>query len=403
MKKNRFIKCVPLIIEILSIFLVFLSGSIYSDSKEEKISDYAASVALKQSSGEIFSINVGNSNNCNKLLPVNQELYNLYGIFKQEKITFASSINSTKQDHIITIEDQEGINLSILYVGATGSDKYIYGHKRFKHHVFPVELMFEDDRSKASEVSEYICYVSKSQATRLLNKNNGYPDDYDEYSNDDYESLLYTSLDISIDENKQSFSIINIYFEDNYYCSGLNHVMGDFIMCSYYIPLNLRSEQKSMYFMSKYSYQNRYFMKYINKVYSSDGFVTSVNSYNITGEFNEKLLISFYKMPKTDDALSFIIACLSAAISLFGMFLIYKFKMKYVLLYMTCSYLVSFIVFRIAFAISKEVLWFSSFSCRAFVLFYLLVFVLFFIVKLFNRKNKKTIRTSGKNWYEISI
>ena len=389
---------------IFSVFLIFAGGSFSNDAKEERIADYAANVAIQQSDGELFSINVGNKKSYTRMLPVDHELYNLYGIFKQEKITFASSINATKQDHNITIQGDEDINLSFLYVGPTGSIKYTRGHKKYLHYVFPVELMFEDNRGKAAEVSEYICYLSKSQATRLLNRKNNYSSSYDNYSEDDYKELLYSPLTITIDvDNQFTFSIINVYFEDNYYCTGLSHVMGDFVICSYYLPLNLRSEQKSMYFMSKYSYQNKYFMDYINDTYSGDDFEISINPYNIKGNFNDGFLLSFYKMPKNNNSWAFMFVFLAASVVLFGLFLAYKFKMKHILLYFTCSYIFSYLIFKIIFLISKNVIWFSSFSCRTFVLFYLIMFTLILVIKYIVIKRNESIKKLGKSGYEISI
>lgn len=386
---------------LISALLVFFSlssifvGSYFSDdAKQERIADYASQVAKNQSDGDIFALTVENTKQPQGLLPVDHELYSLYGIFKQEKITFASTINSSKE-HTIYLEDNFDTNLSILYVGPVGSNAY---HNHFKHYVFPVELMFEDVPSKAYKTSNYISYISKTQATQILNKRNGIVDSDHEYSDEEYRSLLYQPVSFTIDgQESEKFSVINIYLEENYYCKGLNSVMGDFIISSYYLPFGLRNDQKSLYFMSKYSYQNRYFMNYINQVYSGDEYKVSINYYNIIGNIDADLITSFHNREKSDYTASLILLSISATLflSLIIFFLIIKGSTNLGILSFT--YFGTYLIFLFMYLISKNVCWFSFLGCKLFVLFGVLsaVFVFIFRAILFYRREKKK--------YEISI
>ena len=393
----KFRVLISLLLIFFSTSFLFLGGYFSNDARFERVADYASLVAQNQCNGGIFSLSVENVQKKGNMISPDQELYNLYGIFKQEKITFASTINATKQDHSILIHDDPVNNLSMLYVGPTGSIEY---KNHFKHYVFPVELMFEDNQSKAYDVSNYICYLSKSQATRLLNIKNNFLIDEAEYTEEDYKELLYTPITFDIDNgNLFDFSIINIYFEDNYYCSGLTSVMGDFVMCSYYLPMNLRESQKSLYFMSKYSYQNRYFMNYINKVYSGDKYLVTVNSYNIKGRFNSNLLTSFHNIKQQNEGLKyvFVISSFIVISSFVALFIFCKGKINFLFLLVFCFS--PYFLFRIIFAISKNVLWFSFYSSKIFLIAITFLFLFCIIYKATLHKKKRIIT---KN-YEITI
>ena len=388
---------------VLSVSSIFLSGFYSGDAKFERIADYASFVAENQCNGGLFSISVENTKNKGSLLPPDNELYNLYGIFKQEKITFASTINASKKEHTILLRDGTSTNLSFLYLGPTGTIEY-KGH--YKHYVFPVEMMFKDNQSKAYEASKYVCYLSKSQAIRILDRQNGLSSTgVSNYSHQDFEKLLYTPITIDIDgDNRFTFSIINIYFEDNYYCSGLTSVMGEYIMCSYYLPLDLRQDQKSLYFMSKYSYQNRYFMNYINQVYPGEEYSVSVNSLNIKGNYDDDLITSFRFVETENETMSYIFISLFV---LFSVFFVYtyviskgKINLFLILLGVFCPYY----VFKIIKTSSNNVAWFSLFSTRTFLIYVIavLLFLILYKTVCFSM-NKRTNLFQFRKMYEIDI
>ena len=394
---------VLLIAEIISFSFSFLSGYFSNDAHEEAIAEYASEIATKHTNDGIFAITLGNIEGKATLLPVDHELYNLYGIFKQEKITFASSINSDKTEHNIVLESNLSSNLSILYVGPLGSFSY---KDHFKHYVFPVESMFEDNQTKAYEVSQYICYLSKSQATRLLNKRRGNDETYNEYTIDDYKSLLYEPVSVRIDEeNVFDFSVINIYLENNYYHYGLNAVMGEYIVCSYYLPMELRKQQKSMYFMSKYVYQNRYFMNYINSTYPGDNYLVSVNKYNIKGSFDETRTLSFRDLYKNEQSTSLIFLLGSIFMLsgfLFACIFLDKRSLKITSVVIPCFVYFGFKIISHSTGMSE---WFSSYSCRIFFWLYLgliLAYISFMLIPRLFKLRKKDKITQGL-YYEINV
>lgn len=415
MRKSHVFKYfLSILFGMISFSLIFVGGYFTNDANVERIADYTARVATEQSEGQLFSLTVGASDKKTSLLPVDHELFNLYGIFKQRKITFASTINADKKDHTIYLDGNTDCNLSFLYVGSVGTDKYkgtekYEGQENYgwKHRQFPVELMFEDSGKKAREFADdtnpkYPCYISETQAIRLLNKNYGFDDSSHKYSKDDYEKLLYKTIKVQIDKTQNfDFAILNIYSEKNYYCKGLSYTMGNFLVCSYWLPMNLRLEQRSTYFMSEYSYQNRYFMNYINETYGGNNYNVDVNSFNISGHYDKNFIISFHSKEEYKSFLPAILISLAAFTLLANVGFIYFAKIKWMLPLLLLSSFIPYYLFKIIYKIGKDVRWFSSFSCRLFFFVFLFVLLLICLYWLFEACIKA--RKTNLKYYEVNI
>lgn len=383
--------------------LIFISGLFSSKTQIEKISEYATNVVINHTkSQKLCAVTVEKGSNSGAITDPINEFHNLYGTFKQEKITFASAINADKR-HSIFIED-ESHNLSLLYCGGIGSIEY---HDHYKHFVFPIETMFSD--ADVSQTADYIAIISESQAKTLLEKANIPKQDDGSFSKEDYKSLIKQPLNIQVDGVFSTFGISNIYYETNYYFGGLKEVMGDFIMVSYYLPNNLRSEQQNMYFLSDYTYQNKYFMDYINSVYPSKDYILKVNHYNVFGEIDDYYLTSFYYSSaiKKLDWLStlFVVFAIS---SLFAslVFLFFGtetiFKRKAFCLFVVL--LIPYLLFLTLYKITSNVGFFSSFSCKINVysiLIYSITLILLLTYK--NHLRFKSLSNKKGPFYEIHL
>lgn len=316
--KNK--KLLSNIFNVVALSFVFAGGIFSKSTRFEEVADYATQVVINNTENQKYcAITVEKGENNNDLYSADSEFHNLYGIFRQEKITFASAINADKK-HDISIENVTG-NLSMFYFGAIGSVEY-KGH--YRHTTFPLEFMFNEKDTYS--VGRYHVYLSQKQADEyLLNKigvkTNG-------FSSEDYESLIATLIPVKIDNQTFDFVIQNIYYNHNYYYEGLTEVMDDFIGINYYLPLDLRSEQKNMYFMSEYTYQNRYFMNYINDNYNSKEYVIKVLHNNIIGEIDDKYLLSFYYLDKIDNFDWLFIVCIITSIILYAISLILVFELN---------------------------------------------------------------------------
>ncbi len=405
MLKNFFNKChlFRFLFSFLGITLIFAGGFFSSNTRLEKISEYATKVAVEHTkNGKICALTVEKTKESGPLPDSTTEFYNLYGTFKQEKITFASAINADKR-HNITINNISD-NLSFLYAGPSGTIKY-NGH--YKHFVLPIETMFGG--VDVSSVSDYAAYISETHANKMLENLGVLKKDGDKYTGNDYESLIKQPLKINIDGTEYTFGICNIYYQQNYYYEGVSETIGDFIMVSYYLPNNLRTEQQNIYFMSNYTYQNKYFMNHINNVYSSKKYSLKVNPYNIVGEIDEELLTSFYYSSsiRSLDWLNIVFivhGILFLALSLLCFFATLESTSK-LSCFINIVWLFSpYILFSLLFILTGNVCFLSEVSCKvnAFcVLTYLTVILILF---KFKEKIVKTVFfLRSDSYHEISI
>ena len=260
--------CNPLLL-LASMTSIFVAGNFSNNKTIESVATYAAKIVNENTQNKKYcGLTVQTTNDSGNLADSYNEFHNLYGLFRQTKVTFGSAMNlynneKKTKDHNIRMNfgsNGHSDNLSLFYLGAIGSDSY-KGH--FKHYTYPIETMFEDDKSKYSLVpKKYVAYISQSHADKLLESYGEIKDSTGKYSGDQYRSLLDDAsrnvVDVLIDSETEThkFAILNIYLESNYYYEGMSEILNDFIAVSYYVPDNLRNEQKNIYFLSEYPYQN---------------------------------------------------------------------------------------------------------------------------------------------------
>lgn len=397
-----------ILLSFLALTLTFAAGSFYSNTKFEKIADYASTVVKNNTEKKKYCcVNVGPGEGSDSIADSTSEFHNLYGAFRQEKVTFASTINS-EREHEIYLPFGISDNLALFYSGATGTVEY---HDCYRHTTYPIQTMFPD--GNYYDISDYAAYISQTHADKLLEHNNIKSVD-GKYSLDDYEKLLGSILTISIDGKPSDFVIQNIYYEIDYYYEGISDVVGDFIMVSYYLPFELRKEQKNMYFMSEYSYQNKYFMSYINKLYSSKNYTVELGHFNIIGQVNDDYLLSFYysDILTSNDWISVFLLVLSCALLLISIVLFYRscnnVRRKTDVLISIISAVVLFIpfsIFWLIYKITSNPSFLSEFSSKSNTIM-ILVYLIAMIVSLIkNRRNLLIEKHQLQNgeFYEINI
>ena len=400
---------------------IFFAGY-YSDFRIiESVAAYTAKVVNENTANKKYcALTVQSTKDSGNIADSYNEFHNLYGLFKQEKVTFGSAMNlynkeKKEKDHVITLQHNSinvSDNLSLFYLGPVGSDEY-KGH--YKHYVYPLETMFKDDKSKYSRVTnKYVAYISQSHADRLLESYGETKDSDGNFSPQQYKSLLDDTnrniVDVTFDSDTDNyqFAILNIYLQSNYYYEGLSEILSDFIAVSYYVPNDIRNEQKNIYFLSEYPYQNEYFMNYVNDLYSNGKFKIEINHNNIIGDIDDKFATSFYyeslnNPHKWASSLMLIICyCLIG----YYFFFTYKnkyFKSKAFILLMFTVCLIPYIIFHTIYSVTFSIDFFTYFSCKIyFVTLFIVVLavILFKILSEFLLNRRKTL---GDLYNEIDI
>ena len=420
MLKKKILKFNKIIIPALTFFsltLVFVAGFFSSNTKIEKVAAYAAEVTKNNTTGKQFCcLTAENSFASGSIPDAESEFRNLYGSFAQRKISFASVVNPDKE-HSITIGNSLTPNLSALYVGPVGSTIYKDSDnvEHIKHYIYPVDLMFEDNKDYEKEaVSNYYAYISQGHADIILDSyfhEEKLPDGH--YSIDSYRKiLLKANIPFRIDDKFFNVSVLNIFYEMNYYYSGLSEVVGDFIMISYSFPNNLAKERKNLYFLNDNSYQNEYYMKYINAVYNSDNYTIRVNHYNLIDRVDDEYLLSFYNFSGGTNAdwITIILCTFSAIVLIVCLSFIFYIKTKYKRIDLLSkvififSAFVPYLFFKLLFNLTRDVMFLSEVSAKTNTIFIIVYIVAIIIIGSVIRPLKtKLLKGFTADYYEVSV
>ena len=393
MKKSKVI--IKSILCILTLFFslssFIFSGYFSHDTFIERCADYTAQVVRNNTSNKTYcAISVTQTEDSGTTLDPYTEFHRLYGIFKQERATFGSMYNFGKTENVSLNEFDYNINQSMFYLGPVGTIKY-NGH--YKTYVYPFEVMFEDERMY--DISRYVVYISQSQANVILKKRGVTKD---QYSQEDYRSLLKTLTPITINGITENFVINNIFLETNYYYDCFKEVSGDFVLISYYLPIK-DYVKSNIYLLNEHKFQNEYFMNYLNNAYPNKKYDVRVCEKNINGKADLDLIIRFYygSSSKNDWA--------SALLISFGVFMaLLNFVMvwfeknganKKIAFFVSefIALFVPYLIFKAVYKTTSNIYYFSSFGLRLNFIFITILVVLnttaYFIYKRYKNASRK--------------
>lgn len=360
---------------VLSLSSTFISGIFSREASMEETAEYI-SQAINESvpTKDLLSIAVEKEGE-GSLPDDEHEFRQLYGVFRQEKITFATGYNMTKNETIIFNEIDSNVNLSAVYIGPTTGSVEYNGH--YKDVLYPVEVMFPLQRYDS--VSMQTALISESQATKLLEiRRPDFVRENDTYSQEQFKTLVGTALDVTTNGETKTFVIQDIFYENTYYSTGLDHTIGSFFYTSYYFPKNVK--RQNLYFMCTYPYENMYFMEYINSVYGDGNYKLKCVTNICEKAIDENRIVSFYPKNFTSKITGQIIFIV-LAFSLFGIaeFLIIKNKLFLNLFFVIAIITFSFIPYPLFYAIYKitsKTLVFSGYGCKLYALIALINSVL---------------------------
>ena len=400
---------------------IFFAGYFSNDRILESVATYVAKIVNENTENKKYcGLTVQSTDDSGDIADSYNEFHNLYGLFRQTKVTFGSAMNlfnneKKDKDHDIRMTlDSQNIsnNLSLFYLGAVGSDAY-KGH--YKHYVYPFETMFKDDKTKYNIVpKKYVAYISQTHADRLLERYGEERDSAGNFNEKQYKTLLddanRNTVDISIDSSGEiyQFAILNIYFQSNYYYEGMSEILDDFIAVSYYVPENLRNEQKNIYFLSEYPYQNEYFMNYVNELYSNGKYKIEINHNNIRGEIDDNFATSFYyeSLNNPHNWAVILIFILGSCLIILSVFVSFKkkyYRSKLFIFYILLVCALPYFIFKAIYTITYSADFFTFLSCKAYFVALssvLLALVLFNKVDKFLKQRKRVL---GVLYNEIDI
>lgn len=392
-RKYFLINLASILMMIVSFSLTFVAGMFAENTKIESCArDVVNIVNSKVPTKDLLGVTV-EAGESTTLPNSEDQFYKLYGVFRQEKITFASGYNLTKQDDVRIDDLDPNFNFPVAYLQYTQSSPvYDRGHKHYKDDVYPIELMFPYD---SEGLSAKKIVISDIHARSLLKTKKGIIKPDDKYTDDDYRLLLKDSLEVKVNGTPHDFIIQSIFYSDTYYVEGLYHTIGDFFFTSVYFPT---IKKQNLYFMNNFEYENKYFMEYLNKLYDRSNYRLNCVQNTLPEEINETIVTNFFYVETKNtvflEAILLIVSVVYLAVSLFFSIAIVKEENIYWLL---LKIMLAFVPFATFFAISnitKSILLFSYAGTLAhFILMsiYLVAVVVAYIVTKIKVKNGERI------------
>lgn len=387
-------------ISILIVSLVFLSSSIVtgmfaSKTKIEETSHYIASVVeTKVPTQDLLAITLQRESS-GSMPDSYQQFRQLYGSFRQTRITFTSGFNLTGEENISIDEiDPDKNKLASIFLGPVFKSIEYHGH--YKHDLYPVELMFPLKEYDPHDPVYQKIFISTKQAHDLLEARHIPKEEKDDYSRQQYETLMDTILPITVNGILYDCTIKNIYYPDTYYVEGIYNTIGECIFTSYQFPGNL--PMQNAYFMSKYDFENRFFMEYINNLYNKTEYRAKCAKQNLTSLPDEDHILSFfYGNNKNNVALEIIFILFSVGLLFVEIFLIYNETKKYFVEFLTLQIVVAFVpylLFLLLYTITGNIFLFSEFGLKfnaILMSIYIVSSLIIFVIKRHQYNKKKMI------------
>ena len=395
---------------VLGLTVVFLSGSMHENTHFERIAEYSSQVVKTSTFDKRYcAISFDAPNKPGDYYA--SELQNLFDVFRSGVVTYASGMNVHKEQNI-RLKGCSDDNLSLFFVGAIGSieikddDEKIIG---WRHYKYNIETMFNDPQYNGTEYDKKhvpVIYLSQQQADKILELR-GVVKEGTNYSPQQYRSLIQTDVTLKIEGDDCTYSIWNIFYNKDFYCEGLADILGEYALTSYYQPVNhdLRQIHKSIYYFNEYSYYNQYLMRYLNERFSDGEVHPYVIRNNLVKEIDYDFLLSFYHNETISAkhwiyTVLMILAICFIAVSVFILFASNRDDML-ISLVTIVSLFIPYLIFKLIFVITNDVLFFSQPVCKLYVLFVVLYIFVYlyktFIMKRIIKKNKIL------GYYEVNI
>ena len=416
------------LVSVITFSLVFTAGVLSNETQVEKCADYLSRVALNHTIG-------GGDKNLAGLLvepkaesgasmayDTQMEINNIWGAFKGENASFAPVINANKEVDIRFVGDEgekySTNSLSIIY-SSVGDSTEVYHTRKvwneetkkeepvpvdYKFQCSPLATMFPSSRSGMQ--SQIYIYISQKQAENKLKA------DGIDVTEDSLRSLLNTAVDIDFNGELRTCIIHNIYLDNfkheykfpntdkkynYYYGTDVGTILGDYIFISTYalqsgvFPNDLIKQ--GMYFMSEYSYRNRFYLEYAKDCYSPNDYSFKYATSNLKEGFipDDSILQIAIKAVGTSVGCALLTTLLSlmfvANLVFVFLFKLYTSPLSVVL--MGVSSILPYLLFRLVFAITKNVSIFSSYSTVLNMVFLIILSIYIFVLVFFARTLRK--------------
>lgn len=265
MKNKRITALILLLLSFFSSSLVISSGFLSKTKNVDIFSEYIADISKNHTKNGKYSWIAVSDRENNKKMPnlvgtVDEYNYWKYA-YRHSNFAYAKIANANKKINCY-YSDLEKPNDSLVFLTAGSNESVLLnsnGKEHYRHDFYDIYLMFKNNKKINSNDSNF-CSISKKRATELLKKTTGVVDR--DFSDEEYFSLIGTSINFSINNDKYSWTIDDIYideFEQNdkrgEFFANLTKTVGEFVLAFNLLPNDLLNSD--VYFFDSHSFQNK--------------------------------------------------------------------------------------------------------------------------------------------------
>ncbi|MCR4661090.1 MAG: hypothetical protein K5765_03690 [Clostridia bacterium] len=356
-----------------------------SKTKVEQTAEFVANVVKNNTkNGKYAALLVEPNEKTDKnLIDTNLELYNLYGVFRENIASYVSTVNADHQ-YDVRFKSISTNNLSYVYVTSGFNTVPYHGH--FKHEYYPLELMFKRDKLNPSFNS--LIYISQSQADKFLDL------DGLEHSTENYQSLLNTKVVLRTNGVEKEWQIEDIYLEQNYFYDAVTECAGEFVFAWSSDAFLKGPKKQSLYFLSSYSFRNLFYFDYATSLYPQSDFDYKVSDYNFIDGYKIDTSRLVFSTNSHDQIGSFLVLSFGILLDVSNLIAVYfllpNIKWWYHIAF-GISTITPYLVFKLIYLMTGNIALFSSFATTANMIMLLSTIFLYVIIVLLKKRKRNAV------------
>ncbi len=366
-------------------FILLIPAGILNNSTPIFDSSFYFSEIIKNNDVDFIPVIAEQKNAETKMYSTPIVYRSLYEAFETKQVNYIGTVNADKGEEVYLEEIENCPNLSFLYCSVGFQNRKFEDH--YLHESYNLELMFYGTATRSGSDFSFI-YLSQSQAKYLLTHVYGILED--EITNSDYEQLIGKSTELSIKGKTYSYTIGNIYLEQNYFYEAVQSTIGDFILGYDFYPEDLKKQ--ATFLMNSHEFQNKTYLEYSVNQYSPSKFTYKIGKSNLSIDINDSKALAFAKQySDVKEGFSIMFVILSILLIAFACYWAIRnklFNQKANFIYFSLAPLLLYLLMSMLFAFTRSVYVFPPFTGQI-LIFATMALIVFYVSVFFIMKWKK--------------
>lgn len=385
--KIRIISIATFAMFLISLLTVFPTGQFSKKTKYQKISEDIANIALNGVGQSSFPYVVIEPKTEKFKSPTNY-IYMFRQIFSAEYTHYVATKNANKEnDYSFSFNSS---NITFIYSDGEIIDNPFNDY--YKHRYYNMELLY-NTHPQYDETKYKSVYLTEEDAYKLLvSKGIENPTRDDLYS-----KLVFAEneedrvVDIITPDATKKYVVTNIIINENNYSfyNDIHNTFGTFVFLGDDALDDINEPQQFCFMFDKYDYHNKFIYEYIVDNYANDNYSIKFGTNNLKEGFDPSFIVeSMYK--KEYNNVPYIISAVLIFVFLIGYIVTSFFfngliKKKILAISLAASSLLPYLVFKIIYLATKNILLFSTISLVTYLIAIMILFIATFLSILIGR------------------